>query len=405
MVSAYILLIFVFSVFFSLFWKKKHEYIANIGTFFNSLSILYFCVGLSIYSLLYSGTLDRELEIITGLSFIANISFNAGYYVYFRFNRVKNIDQSNVQFTNFSSNRILVVVLAVAISSYFYTIFEAGFFHFFQMTRTERFFLLYQYKYLVFFSSFINLIYVIYAVRFLYFEDRKYKKYFYFLFFYILFISLATISRNTLLLLLITPVIIYNMKGVISNRKVVIYGVFFLIVLLFFKGFLYEIILDSKLHQGVNYTELTNWIRISVDMIQNGAPSYDYFSYWVTLKGLFLPIVDNMQTLTGWYMFDTYSDAYENGNRVAFSGVIEGYIMGGKHYIVIHYFTVGFLLAYVAFNKRYLHIILSIMIAFVLLKLFRSESYAFFRFIAWYVLYPLLIIEFISYLLKSRRHT
>ena len=394
-----LVIIIILNVILIIYWYKKHTQLINIGSMFNLLSIIYFVIGIYIYNNIYNGIFDKELLIISNLAICAVIAFNLGYFSMYILRRtniyVKKYTDVSIKIPD---NKLIVLILIISIGIQLLLVLNIGPLNFIFMDRTERFHYFYQNIGLVYISNFIYIIYILYSINFIYYNNKKYKKLFYFTFIYILIWGLITISRNDLLIIFLTLLYISEKKGLVSTYKIIMYSISFLLLLLFFKGIMYMFILNNISQEGINFGEIVNWIRNSITIMHESNYSYEHFSYFITIKGIFTPLIDKMEPLSNWFMSEYYPIAYANGNKYGFSGLIEGYMMGGYHYTFIHFFITGLFVAYFSFGKTWLHMIISIMIILIMYKLFRSESYNFYRQIFWYTIYPILLIKLISFM-------
>lgn len=399
MLGWYLITIIACNLFFIRYWYLKHSQIINLGSFFNILSILYFGVGIYVYHIIQLKTLSRELEIVASLSLCAVLAYNLGYYIVSKFRRKEN----KKKLVSLPSNKILISIVCIAIITQLYMVLKVGLVDFFLMNRTERFDYFSNNTYLLYVSTFLYLAYIDYAIRGLYFESKKYKKYFRYLFIYLLIWGVATISRNDLLIIFLTIMYILERKNTLSTKRIILYSFSLLAGLFVFKGLMYGVVLNNSSQEGINFGEIINWVRNSVMIINNNNASYEHFSYWITVKGLLTPFVNESEPLSNWFMETYYPQAYANGNKYGFSGVIEGYMMGGSFFTFLHFCLTGMLLASFSFGKSWIHIFLTIMSMLILYKLFRSESYNFYRQLFWYGLYPMLLIKYTSKILSFHR--
>jgi len=396
MLEGYLIAIVIGNLFFIRYWYLKHNQIINLGSFFNILSILYFGLGIYLYHIIQLKTLNNELEIVARFSMYAVLAYNFGYYLVSRFRQV----DVNQKFVSLPSNKILISIVCMAVVTQLYMVLKVGLVDFFLMNRTERFNYFSNNTYLLYVSTFLYLAYIDYAIRGLYFESKKYKRYFKYLFIYLLVWGIATISRNDLLIVFLTIMYILERKEKLNTKKIVLYSISLLAGLFVFKGLMYGAVLNNSSQEGLNFGELINWVRNSVMIINNSNTSYNHFSYWITIKGLLTPFINESEPLSNWFMETYYPKAYANGNKYGFSGVIEGYMMGGGVFTFLHFFITGILLAIFSFGKSWIHMFLTIMSMLILYKLFRSESYNFYRQLFWYGLYPMLLIKYLSKILS-----
>lgn len=409
MITLYVILVLLLSINLSLvfFWSNRHGYIVNLGSLFNALSILYLVVGIYLVSIqphIYLDDLKQdesyidELILLSKLSVIAVCAFNLGYFWF-----AKNFKPAIYTSIKLPPNIVVILVAIIAISSNLYLVFSYGGVDLFFISRGARSIFYREHTMALFLARLIVIPYTYFCIKFICEKNLATKKYFYFCLFYIALWAIFTISRNYFLIVLLPLAYALQRAGIFSNKKAILCGFLFVIGALFFRGILYTYIINMT-SKAVNARELANWIENSIVVLRDLPMSYSHFSYWVTIKGIFLPTLPKLEKLSDWFMHEHYHYIhYNKSHKYGFAGVIEGYLMGGWPLTFIHFYITGALMSYFSLSKTWLQTLLSVTSMLILYHPFRNASYVFYRTLFWYFIYPLTAIEIVSALLLKIR--
>jgi len=209
--------------------------------------------------------------------------------------------------------------------------------------------------------------------------------------------SILTISRHDLFAIFVINVFFLLKTNKMSSSKVMFYSILLLLFFLFFKQILYAQVLGIEYTSvGADYGEVINWVRNTVNALNTNI-EYEYNPYLVTLEGLFNPFVSSNKPLSNWYMENLFYQNYLDGNKYGFSFIGESYIAGSPYLLIIVFSFYGYLFKKVSFkNVTIVNSVIQIIIILMMYKLFRSESYNFFRSITWSYLIPLVVIQLFS---------
>jgi hypothetical protein len=396
--SVVLISLLLINLIFIYYWSKKHGYILNLGSFFNILSIVYLVTGVFVYDIIQEGFYTSQLLTISTLSIIAVIAFNFGYMTFSK--SFKGVNFYNIRLP---SDKVIFLIAIIGILANLYLVFSSEGFNFFSMTRTDRFKYLSQHSNVVYLGSMLVVVYIHFSIKFVLLKIHSAKKYFYLFLGYFILWGFLTISRNDFLIVFLVLASVLQLSGKLKNISTIWYGLLFLMFIIFYKGIMYIYFLDNFTHEGLNFGEIVNWIRNTIIVIDDSPVQFEHFSYWTTIKGIVMPFVSEYEPLSNWFMSTYYPGQYSDGNKYGFTGVAEGYIMGSWIFTFIHFFITGVLMSYFSINNTWIKIFLSIASMLILYKLFRSESYNFYRTLFWYSIYPLLIIQTVSIILTRQR--
>ncbi len=229
----------------------------------------------------------------------------------------------------------------------------------------------------------------------------------YFVIMHNLFFAIMLISRSALVYNFICIFFFLELHGYIKRRTLVLSGVGMALLMFFYKGLLYGLILDQE-YESFNPGEFINWIRNS-EIIMNHAFDSSFLpnnSYWLAVKSIFV-ISPEEQALSEWFIAEFYSDRVVSGLTYGFSGLIEGYLYLGTVGVFLHFFFFGFVFAVFERAGGALRLMLTVTSIYVMYRLFRSELYNFVKTYVWFYLYQFLIIyffdQFLRWISASRR--
>lgn len=367
---------------------KQSKHIFNIGIFFNVLLFLYGVIGLLTYSYVFNNE-EKILKEIALIILLSSIAFNL---TYLKTKPLKKINKVIGDTHHYISN---IIFILCSFTSLFLLIYNDGLL----VDRTDSFGVLYENKYIFLINSTISISYI--QICFNYYFKNK-KTFFYFSTLYLLIFSIISISRFDLFLVFVTNAYFLNKSNKISNKIIIIYSVLLLILFLFYKQILYQYVLNSNYNNYVaDYGELINWLRNTLNVV-NSYESYNYQPYYITIEGIINPFINSDKALTNWYMNTFHYDKLLAGNKYGFSFIGESYLAGGFHLLIFVFAFYGYLFKKISFIKlTKTTTVIQVIIMISLYKLFRSESYNFFRSIVWSYLIPLCLIQTISSFLNE----
>lgn len=367
---------------------KKSKHVFNIGIFFNALLVIYGVIGLLTYSYVFDNE-EKILEEIALIILLSSIAFNL---TYLKTKPLKKINKVIGDTHHYISNAIFILFSS---TSLFLLIYNNGLL----VDRTDSFGVLYENKYIFLINSTISISYIQICFNY-YFKNQK--TFYYFSTLYLLIFSIISISRFDLFLVFVTNAYFLNKLNKISNKKIIIYGILLLILFLFYKQILYQYVLNSNYNNYVaDYGELINWLRNTLNVV-NSYESYNYQPYYVTIEGIINPFINSDKALTNWYMNTFHYNKLLAGNKYGFSFIGESYLAGGFHLLIFVFAFYGYLFKKISFiESTKTTTVIQVIIIISLYKLFRSESYNFFRSIVWSYLIPLCLIQTISTFLNA----
>jgi len=379
----YSFLVLISSIMFSLLFYNSSKSILNLGIVFNFFIIIYGVVGINVYWFVFNSNLEILEELIKVI-FISSIAFNLCFRLTKSLDNLRKVIKTPNNFT-------INLLFTITTISYLGVMLVNGILF---VDRTEAFSLLYQNKYIFLLSSFQIILYII--IAFNYYIKGK-ATFYYIVTIYLVFMSILTISRHDLFAIFVVNVFFLIKTDRISSRRLMFYSTSLLIFFLFFKQILYVQVLGLDYsNTELDYGEVVNWVRNTVNTL-NANIEYQYNPYLVTLEGLFNPFLSSDKPLSNWYMKNLFYQNYIDGNKYGFSFIGESYIAGSPYLLVIVFSFYGYLFKKVSFKKlTIVNSVIQIIIILMMYKLFRSESYNFFRSIIWSYLIPLIIIQLFS---------
>lgn len=379
----YSFLILISSILFSLKFFHNSKSILNLGIIFNLLIIVYAVIGVNIYSQVFNSNLE-SLEEILKVVFLSSIAYNLVFNYtnsLYSFNKVIKTPEPHL------INSLFTIISLTYLSI---IIFKGILF----VDRTQAFYLLYQNKYIFLLSSFQTVLYIL--IAFNHYYKRKARFYFKTATLYLVIMSLITISRHDLFSIFVVNIFFLIKSNRVSSQKILIYTTLLIVFFLFFKQILYTQLLAQERALGPDYSELINWVRNTINTI-NSKIKYEYNPYLVTIEGVFNPFIIFDKPLSNWYIKNFFYKNYLAGNKYGFSFIAESYVAGSPYLLIIVYSFYGYLSKKISFKKvSPVNSVVQITVILMMYKLFRSESYNFFRSIVWSYFIPLIIIQFFS---------
>lgn len=388
------LLLFIL-LFFSFLNFRKNENIISLGVAFNGYALLYFFLGIILYeNLINHWHYNLDLILISKLTVVSVLAFNLCYMMI-----PKVIKDSSY----IPTKEIVVFACLVGILSQILMIVLIGPIEFFTMDRVRRFSYFDKYKILLLLSGFMYIGFVMSAMRYYLTGNNQDKQLLKLMFGIILIYAIATVSRTHLTIIAITVGVFIERKNIVSKKNILISFFIIAFVMLFFKGFLYNIFFSELSYETFNPGEFINWIRNTIMVINSPFYTTDgsgFDSYLLTIKSLFVISPDG-EPLSQWFINEFYSDNATAGLTYGFSGIAEGYLAIGYLGVAAHFATIGMLFGHLDKRKSFISLVLMIFLIFLTFRIFRSESYNIVRTFSWYYLYPLLVLVVMDKVLRK----
>ena len=375
----FILIIVTLSVAYD-YYKTKD--IFSISNIFNFFAFHYFFLGVHLYNFEYNNSNYKIVEEIARNIVFVLISFS----IIYQLTPVKSV---NYKRDRFNVNFLYIIFLLLILLD-IYLIFDSKIVY--GINRTENFQILYENKFIFLKEGLQNLIYIIIIYEFYVNKSKSRFKLHYLITLYMLIFSFVTISRFQIFLILFPHIYFLYKQKKVSLLSIILGYFISVFVFLLWKPILYLFITGSQYGTDLNYSELFNWLKNSITVMKY-SNLYEYNSYLITLEGLINPLNDSSLAPTNWFMESFYYKSYEGGSRLGFSAIAEGFINGSLNYNILVFGFYGYMFKKLNFSKKPLYIILKLIVIILFFKLFRSESYNFFRNIAWYYFYPLLVFS------------
>jgi hypothetical protein len=374
----------------------------SVPVLFNGYAALYFVLGIYYYSdLVYGGGSSYELDLILSLCFFAIIFFNVGYVLVS--NGYAKIPTAKGYVGWVPRTDTLILVVIVALMAEFFVILIVGPYNYFFIDRLSRFPIMKHYQSILYIANLMNIALPFIFARYFLTKSSLDKKLLFFVLAHNLFFAVLLISRSSLAYNFICIFFFLELHGHVKRSTLIISGLLMSILMFFYKGFLYGVILDKD-YEKFNPGEFINWIRNSEIMLSNG---YDYTylpnnSYLLALKSLFIISPDD-DALSEWFISEFYSDRVVSGLTYGFSGLIEGYLYIGVLGVVIHFFGVGVLFGLLERLRGSFRLAISIFVMFIMFRVFRSEIYNFIKTFSWFYFYQAIAIVIIDTIIKWYR--
>jgi len=145
-------------------------------------------------------------------------------------------------------------------------------------------------------------------------------------------------------------------------------------------------------------SEFNTWYEIFDNVIEAEVPRLNGKSYADTLLNLIVPFT-NAEPLSVWYVKTFEYATWLRGGGRGFSGVLEAYMNFSIWGVVVVYGFYGWLLKQTQLNLEKdddRAIIIYMILLISMFQFFRSESYSLWKNMAWFRLYPVVIIMWVS---------
>lgn len=335
--------------------------------------------------------------------FIANISIIVFNIVYsFSENKIKisKLPLRNKQYNEKILKIIILFIFLFAIFLEFYVInLKIGIKNYIFVTRAERSLLMKPYGALTIYKDLFILCMTISYYKKNTIKSKVYSLIFYISLFSSLFNAVISISRADMIMIVIPIICLSVYLKKITNKQVIVIGIVGFILFGAWKGVLSGIIFKSEV-KNINIdvsSEFSTWYDISENVLSDLDNGNNEFllgkSYMDTIKNLIIPITDS-EPLSVWYVKKYEYLTYLKGGGRGFSSILEAYMNFGIVGNIIYFSILGIIFS--QFNKisekdvKYL--IIYAISSGCIYKIFRSESYSFFKNWFWFYIIPILII-------------
>lgn len=374
----------------------------SYGTVFNGMWYLYTVIPLCETYLDKTSYGEYDIQLFF-LSLLSMLCFNV-IFIFFGNNHGQDImgstevdtDKYNLKRMRFFvlcilllaiSAQIYVIVLRIGLSTYIYS------------TRAARSILVAPYRRYMFFEELLILVAVI-----SYYLKTIRKSFLINLMFYIalidsLFISIVTISRTNLLGLLLPILFLAAYKKRVSNSKVVVILAATILLFAFWKTLFSGLIFNQVLNidSGNFMGEFNSWYTIGNNVLRDlNGQSMNYLfgsSYVDTLVNMLLPF-NSSEALSVWYVRTYEYQTYLAGGGRGFSSIVEAYMNYPIIGNIVYFSILGTLFATLEKKRntdaKFL-MIYSVSLPYIQ-RIFRSESYSFFKTWWWFYVIPILVL-------------
>lgn len=289
---------------------------------------------------------------------------------------------------------LLSLFFLFSIGIEFYVIFyRIGITPYLSASRAQKSLLLSKFSALTFYKVTIPLVSVMALQQYFKYKSRFCAGLAFFAFVISIFNALISMSRAELISIMLPYIFLFEQYGKLNKKKIIflVGGSFFLFGAwksLFSSGktFLY---FDS---------EFNTWYEIFDNVIEAEVPRLNGKSYADTLLNLIVPFT-NAEPLSVWYVKTFEYTTWLRGGGRGFSGVLEAYMNFSIWGVVVVYGFYGWLLKQTQLNLEKdddRAIIIYMILLISMFQFFRSESYSLWKNMAWFRLYPVVIIMWVS---------
>lgn len=277
-----------------------------------------------------------------------------------------------------------------------------GMYNFFHATRASKSLMLSQYSILSFYKDFITLS----MILSLYISLKKRWKISWLLFFsslaMALFNAFISASRAEILFIIMPIIFMFYHFNIIQDKAILVMGLSGIMLFAIWKGVLNALMAGNALNWNVILksasldSEFNSWIKVGANILSDPLRKRDWLwgeSYFKTIYNLIFPIT-NVEPLSRWYLKQYEISVLQRGGGRGFPGVLEAYMNFGVMGIFIIYGLYG-LLYYILMEKskrNELFFILRIIFTVSIYKLFRAESYSFWKTMYWFSIIPCTVI-------------
>lgn len=368
-----------------------------IPVFFNAYAFLYFVVGCAYYYQdVHLGVMTYEVELIVYLCFFAVLAFNASY-TFFSRGEGRRSGLEGGYIPRFDT---LLLVIFVALIAELFVIGAVGPYKYFFIDRLDRFPIMKNYQSILYVANLFNIALPFAIARYNSTNAVLDKRLLYFILAHNLIFAVVLISRSALVFNFICLFYFLEFRGVFRRGALMLGGALMVIIMFFYKGFLYGFILDKE-YESFNPGEFINWVRNSEIMLSNGFDSsiLPNNSYLLAIKSLVV-ISPDEDAISEWFIEEFYSDRVVSGLTYGFSGLLEGYLYLGVLGVILHFSVIGVLFGLIERIKGSLKYVISVCLMFIMFRLFRSEIYNFTKTFSWFYMYQVLFIFALNGLVK-----
>ena len=376
-------------------WQySRFRNIMQLGFFFNSCAMLYFCLGLSLSIEEISKTYPDQLEKIGWMAVVSVIGFNLAYMIV----RLPPSRTIGRHIDYLPSHTTLLFFVGIGLLFHFSAILVISFGDYFLIDRNERFANILPIKVLSYGSNLLNVCFPIAIARYLKFRNRSDRNLLYFILCCCIFISISTISRFDFSFVVICLLYFFHKERIIKAGMTFCFILLSFALTLFYKPILYFLFLDTVYSTSIyDYNEYTNWIRHTIIMMTSPEVPLPHNGYLLALKSLFV-ISPEQDSLSEWYLKEFHPERaiLFPGTSYGFTGIWEGYSAYGLPGVGMHFAFFGVLFGLL---ERFPTVIRHILIVFAMVliyRLFRSEVYNFMKGYAWYYAYQLFAIVLVD---------
>ena len=400
MIFVKLLFLLALQSFFIFFHLNRAGRLFSIPVFFNLYSILYFVVGGYFYSdIVYGGGTSAELELILDLSVFAVLGFNVGYIYTSRGYAKINVPADGYV----PRSDTLLIVVGVALMAELFVIIMVGPYNYFFIDRLSRFPIMKSYQSILYVANLMNIALPFILARYFSTKSLLDKKLLYFVLAHNIFLAVLLISRSALAYNFICLFFFLELHGRIRMGALMFLGGVMAVLMFFYKGFLYGVILDKE-YEKFNPGEFINWIRNSEIMLSN---EFDYTylpnnSYLLALKSMVV-VSPSEEALSEWFISEFYADRVVSGLTYGFSGLIEGYLYLGVLGVALHFIAVGLVFGLFERLRGSFRLVITISVMFIMFRVFRSEIYNFIKTFTWFYFYEAIAIVLLDYLIRWYR--
>lgn len=361
----------------------------SIRLLFNAFGILY--TNYYIIECLSDNTYPRDNEFYAmELSYLAILTYNICYGISKRDFSNKTKINSNIYFNISRINLGLILLFIVSVlAEYYVVVYKVGLMLYLGASRAEQSLLRSDYSIFLFYQHTIPLISSV--AFFLY---LKYKRKTSLILFVLSFLmatlsAVITASRSDMLAIVLPLLFLCNYFKIITNKVTIALAAGGFVLFGIWKSLYTESI-------EVQYdSEFVSWYKICNNVLNDADEFYLYGkSYFNTILNLIIPVT-GIESLSTWYVRKYEFDVFSAGGGRGFSSVMEAYMNFNILGIVFIYGFYGWISKKLN-TKTDLNIIIYMIVLVSLNMLFRSEAYAFWKNMAWFRIYPILFLFYIS---------
>lgn len=360
----------------------------SIRLLFNAFGILY--TNYYIIECLSYNISPRENEFYAmELSYLAIITFNIFYGVSKKESSNITKTKSSIYNINLITIGLIFLFLVSVLAEYYVVVYKVGLILYIGASRAEQSLLRSDYSIFLFYQHTIPLVS---SVSF--FLYLKYKRKTNLILFILSFListlsAVITASRSDMLAIVLPLLFLCNYFRIITNKITIVLAV---------GGFALFGIWKSLYTDSIEVqydSEFVSWYKICNNILNDANGFFLYGkSYFNTIINLIIPVT-GIESLSTWYVRKYEFDVFSSGGGRGFSSVLEAYMNFHIFGIVLIYGFYGWVSKKLN-TKTDLNIIIYMIVLVSLNMLFRSEAYAFWKNMAWFRIYPVIFLFYIS---------